>query len=75
MAARGLDVPDVSHVVNFDVPQNPVEYIHRVGRSGRAGRDGSAITFVGEWDFENFAAIQKVVGDDLERSQLALYGQ
>jgi len=75
VASRGLDIPDVSHVLNFDVPQNADEYVHRVGRTGRAGREGSAITFVGEWDLENFEAIQKAVGDQLERAELTLYAR
>ena len=73
VAARGLDIENVMHVVNFDVPQNAESYIHRIGRTGRAGREGSAITFVGEWDFDGLETILKVIGDDLDRGELTLY--
>lgn len=68
VAARGLDIPDIAHVVNYDVPQNAEEYIHRVGRTARAGKEGSAITFVGEWELGEWEAIVERVGDEaLER--------
>ena len=54
VASRGLDIPELNHVVNFDLPQNADEYVHRVGRTGRAGRQGSAVTFVCEWDYDAF---------------------
>ena len=73
VAARGLDIEDVMHVVNFDAPQTAEDYIHRVGRTGRAGRDGSATIFVAEWDLETFESIRKAAGPTLERGQLALY--
>jgi len=46
VAARGLDIPDVSHVINFDQPSTHEEYVHRIGRTGRAGKPGQAYTFV-----------------------------
>ena len=71
VAARGLDFPDVSHVINYDMPGNLEEYVHRIGRTARMGRPGTAITFVSEWDFPVLDAIQDHVGDDLERGILA----
>ncbi|MCZ6708416.1 MAG: DEAD/DEAH box helicase [Chloroflexi bacterium] len=73
VASRGLDIPDVSHVINYDLPENVEEYIHRVGRTGRAGTEGSAISFIAEWDLDTFGAIQKVVGDDLVEDVLDIY--
>ena len=73
VASRGLDIPDVHHVINYDMPQNVEEYIHRVGRTGRAGVEGSAISFVAEWDLEVFEKIVETVGDDLVRDELDLY--
>ena len=73
LAARGLDIPAVSHVVNYDMPDNVEEYIHRIGRTARMGRPGTAITFVSEWDFEMLEAIKAHVGDDLKGERLALY--
>ena len=73
VASRGLDIPDLNHVVNFDLPQNADEYVHRVGRTGRAGRQGSAVTFVCEWDYDAFDEIRRRAGDDLSRDDLALY--
>lgn len=74
VAARGLDIHDVSHVVNYDFPQCTEEYIHRIGRTGRAGRTGTAITFVSEWDFDDFARLCDDLGTAPRRQLLALYG-
>jgi superfamily II DNA/RNA helicase len=64
VAARGLDIPDVSHVYNFDVPMHPDDYVHRIGRTGRAGRTGTAITIVaGTNDAKAVAAIEKLTGN------------
>lgn len=71
VAARGLDIPAVSHVINYDMPSNLEEYVHRIGRTARMGRPGTAIIFVSEWDFEVLDIIQAHVGDDLQRRELA----
>jgi superfamily II DNA/RNA helicase len=67
VAARGLDVKGVSHVVNFDVPWQPDDYIHRIGRTGRAGAKGIAITLATREDAEAVAAIEKLTGIKLPR--------
>ena len=66
VAARGLDIPAVSHVYNFDVPIYPDDYVHRIGRTGRAGRTGTAITIVaGSNDAKAVAAIEKLIGQSI----------
>jgi len=65
VAARGLDIPDVSHVFNFDVPHHPDDYVHRIGRTGRAGRSGAAITMVAPADLRAVAAIEKLIGQSI----------
>ena len=65
VAARGLDIPDVSHVFNFDVPSHAEDYVHRIGRCGRAGRDGWAYTLVTSADDKYLAAILELTGDDI----------
>jgi superfamily II DNA/RNA helicase len=66
VAARGLDIPAVSHVFNFDVPHHPDDYVHRIGRTGRAGRTGTAITIVAPADGKAVAAIEKLTGQTIE---------
>jgi ATP-dependent RNA helicase DeaD len=58
VAARGLDIKDVSHVYNYDVPKTPKEYIHRIGRTARAGKNGDAITLLTKRDHDNFRRVQ-----------------
>jgi superfamily II DNA/RNA helicase len=65
VAARGLDIPAVSHIFNFDVPHHPDDYVHRIGRTGRAGRSGTAITIVAPADARNVAAIEKLIGQTI----------
>jgi superfamily II DNA/RNA helicase len=66
VAARGLDILDVSHIYNFDVPFHPDDYVHRIGRTGRAGRSGTAITLVaGANDAKAVAAIEKLIGQPI----------
>jgi superfamily II DNA/RNA helicase len=62
VAARGLDIKDVSHVFNFDVPWQPDDYIHRIGRTGRAGATGVAITLATPADADQLSAIEKMIG-------------
>ena len=66
VAARGLDIPDVSHVFNFDVPIHAEDYVHRIGRTGRAGRSGQAFTIVTRADTKYIDAIEKLIGEDVE---------
>ena len=61
VAARGLDIPDVSHVFNFDVPTHAEDYVHRIGRTGRAGRKGTALSIVTRSDEKYLAEIEKVI--------------
>jgi superfamily II DNA/RNA helicase len=65
VAARGLDIPDVSHVFNFDVPHHPDDYVHRIGRTGRAGRSGTAITIVAPLDQKLVTSIEKLIGQTI----------
>ncbi|MBE6469337.1 MAG: DEAD/DEAH box helicase [Coriobacteriaceae bacterium] len=60
--ARGIDISDVRYVINFDVPEEPVDYIHRIGRTGRAGEEGWSVTFVTEQDVEEFYDIEALMG-------------
>ncbi|MGR9211664.1 DEAD/DEAH box helicase [Rhizobium leguminosarum] len=66
VAARGLDIPDVSHVFNFDVPIHSEDYVHRIGRTGRAGRSGAAFTLVTKRDTKFVDAIEKLIGEKVE---------
>jgi superfamily II DNA/RNA helicase len=65
VAARGLDIPDVSHIFNFDVPHHADDYVHRIGRTGRAGKSGTAITIVSPIDGKSVAAIEKLIGQSI----------
>ena len=67
VAARGLDVPSVSHVFNFDVPGHPEDYVHRIGRTGRAGREGKAITICTGRDEKALDAIEKLIQKEIPR--------
>ncbi|MGI0140931.1 MAG: DEAD/DEAH box helicase [Thermoplasmata archaeon] len=70
IAARGIDVKDVSHVVNFDVPHEPETYVHRVGRTARAQRRGDAYSLVAPEEERDFAAIERILGEQIPRSSL-----
>ena len=65
VAARGLDIPDVSHVFNYDMPHHADDYVHRIGRTGRAGKAGQSITIMAPGDEKNLAAILKLIRTDI----------
>ena len=67
VAARGLDVPSVSHVFNFDVPSHAEDYVHRIGRTGRAGRDGKAVMICVPRDEKNFGDIETLIQKEIPR--------
>jgi superfamily II DNA/RNA helicase len=69
VAARGLDIPAVSHVFNFDVPHHADDYVHRIGRTGRAGRAGTAVSIVTSLDHKSMAAIEKLIGQSIARAE------
>lgn len=78
VAARGLDIKEVSHVYNFDIPNDPKEYVHRIGRTARAGKEGKVVNLLAERDYDNFSrvirefgAIKKADLPEFERSNIA----
>lgn len=64
LAARGLDIPTISHVINYDMPENVEEYVHRIGRTARMGHRGTAISFIGEWDYDVHEQIVAKIGEE-----------
>jgi ATP-dependent RNA helicase RhlE len=70
IAARGLDIAGISHVVNYDVPENPEDYVHRIGRTGRALQTGDAFTLVTEDDVRDARSIERYMGREVERKQI-----
>jgi ATP-dependent RNA helicase RhlE len=71
IAARGLDIDDITCVVNFDLPRSPADYIHRIGRTARAGKSGIAVSFISHEDKDHFALIEKRSKIKLDREQIA----
>jgi ATP-dependent RNA helicase RhlE len=74
IAARGIDVESISHVINYDVPSAPEDYVHRIGRTGRAGKTGRAITLVTPVDELSMRAIERLTGQPVERVVLPSFG-
>ena len=71
LVSRGLDIDDISCVVNYDLPRSPADYIHRIGRTGRAGKSGLALTFIGHDEQAHFKLIEKRSGIKLQREEMA----
>jgi ATP-dependent RNA helicase RhlE len=74
IAARGIDVDSISHVINYDVPEQPEDYVHRIGRTGRAGKTGRAITLVTPIDELSMRAIERLTGQPVERVHVPEFG-
>jgi ATP-dependent RNA helicase RhlE len=70
IAARGIDVEDISHVINYDVPQHPEDYVHRIGRTGRALKVGDAFTLVTSEEFDHLRGIERFIGQSIPRLKL-----
>ncbi|MDD5629621.1 MAG: C-terminal helicase domain-containing protein, partial [Elusimicrobia bacterium] len=70
IAARGIDISEISHVINFDVPSTPELYTHRIGRTGRAAKTGDAFTLVTDADAAMIRSIEKIMGKKLETRRL-----
>lgn len=70
VAARGIDVINLTHVINYSLPQNPDSYVHRIGRTGRAGHEGTAITFITPSEYNRLMFIQRIAKTDIKRSEV-----
>lgn len=70
VAARGIDIVDLTHVINYSMPQDFESYVHRIGRTGRAGKEGTAITFISPNEYRQFVMMQKVIKTQIRKEQL-----
>ena len=73
LLARGIDVPGISHVINYDMVDSEEEYLHRIGRTGRMGREGIAISFVDPWELPMLDALQRRTDGAIEIRALPIY--
>ena len=71
IAARGLDISTVTHVINFDIPQNPEDYVHRIGRTGRAAATGDALTLITGEDLDQVRSIEHYIGKSIEKKKIS----
>jgi ATP-dependent RNA helicase RhlE len=74
VAARGIDIDSVSHVINYDIPEVPEDYVHRIGRTGRAGNTGRAITLFTMAEEHSMRQIERLMGQSVERVLLPEFG-
>ncbi len=70
VAARGIDVSNLTHVINYSLPQDSESYVHRIGRTGRAGNQGTAITFISHAEYRQFVSMRKAVGGDIRKEEI-----
>lgn len=70
VAARGIDISGLSHVINYSLPQDPKAYVHRIGRTGRAGKEGTAVTFVTPDEYRNLTAIKRITKTNIRREKI-----
>ncbi len=70
VAARGIDVVNLTHVINYSLPQDPESYVHRIGRTGRAGNEGTAITFITPSEYKKLMFIKRIARTDIKKSQI-----
>ena len=70
VAARGIDVNDLSHVINYSIPQEAESYVHRIGRTGRAGKEGTAITFITPQEYRRLLQIQRIVKTEIRKERV-----
>ncbi len=70
VAARGIDVNDLTHVINYSLPQDPESYVHRIGRTGRAGKEGTAITFISPDEYRKLTFITRITKSDIRKEEL-----
>ncbi|MFC1808679.1 DEAD/DEAH box helicase [Candidatus Omnitrophota bacterium] len=73
VAARGIDVKDLTHVINYALPQGPESYVHRIGRTGRAGREGVAITFITPAEYRRLEFIKRITKTDIKKSKYPVF--
>jgi len=71
VAARGIDINLLPHVINFELPRMPEDYVHRIGRTGRAGEEGQAISLVSHDEYNFLRQVEKLIGKDIKREQIA----
>ena len=70
MAARGIDIALLPHVVNYELPRSPADYVHRIGRTGRAGEEGQAISLVSHDEVSALRLVEKLIGSAIRREQV-----
>ena len=70
IVARGIDIMDVSHVINYDIPQNPEDYVHRIGRTGRMDREGDAFSLFTASDQDFLKNIERFIGQTIKREKI-----
>ena len=70
VAARGIDINLLPHVVNFELPKAPEDYVHRIGRTGRAGEEGQAVSLVSHDEYSFLRSVEKLIGKEIKREQI-----
>ena len=73
IVARGIDISDVSHVINYDIPLHPEDYVHRIGRTGRAEKSGDAVTIVTAGELDFLRAIERFIGREIPLEKLETF--